>query len=426
MPIVIKQQDFTETADRVLVSVPLNGVKADKADIYANDLYIKINFPPFFYETDLLHAIDPEESEAVVGDGCVKFSMKKVDPKLWGSLNAVNLTPLEVRTRREDAFTRELARVAKQREAKAIKKREEHYRLIQEQITIERAEKERIDEMKAEEKRIAEEGIQQWKKQMAQQKIESSRSTVRELKPDSQADGIMAKLNSEEEVKQPAETNRTDSAIFDASDAIEPVAAPADDLSDDSEDDLDMDEIRAKVRKEMDTKWVHRINQAWEKDSKSRVDTLYDPVSADEKNPFFLKDKGNAFFKTGNLQAAINAYTAALEIEPTLIACLTNRAICHLKLSTYPSCIQDCTLALDLLTTEHDRKMDRDPMKQMPHVPAFNATRVKLLVRRAAAMVKMGEVDKAAKDYEVAVGLDPKNAEVKADWESLMQSVGGR
>ncbi|KAJ3062035.1 hypothetical protein HDU98_002060, partial [Podochytrium sp. JEL0797] len=47
-------------------------------------------------------------------------------------------------------------------------------------------------------------------------------------------------------------------------------------------------------------------------------------------------------------------------------------------------------------------------------VPAFNAARVKLLVRRVAAMVKMGEVDKAAKDYEVAVGLDPKNAEANS------------
>ncbi|KAI9334967.1 hypothetical protein BDR26DRAFT_839678 [Obelidium mucronatum] len=417
MPILIKTEDFTDSSDRLYASVPLNGVKADKADIYANDSYIKINFPPFFYEADLYDKIDPEESEAIVGDGCVKFSMKKVEAKSWSSLRIDGLDVHMIKTRREDAFQRELDRIANQKKQKAIKKREEHYKLIQEQLNVERAEKARVENAKEEEKRIAEESIQQWKQGLSQQ-----------------AHGQI-------------ETIRSDSAIFDASDAITATHICNDD-DEMSDDDLDMELIKAKVRKEMernskpqpresgvinfkftsrgllptstareteDVKWVHRINQAWEKDAKTRSDALYDPVSPDEKNPIFLKEKGNAFFKAGNLHSAVNAFTASLDLDPTLIACVTNRAVCHLKLENYQECINDCSRAMEMISSEQERKMERDPVAGMDALPVYNAAKLKLHVRRAAAYTKAEKLTDAVKDYQCAVVLDPKNELVKTD-----------
>ena len=43
---------------QVIISLPLNGVKSAKADIYSNDLYIKVSFPPFLCEIDLLNPVD--------------------------------------------------------------------------------------------------------------------------------------------------------------------------------------------------------------------------------------------------------------------------------------------------------------------------------------------------------------------------------
>ncbi|KAJ3010107.1 UNVERIFIED_CONTAM: Dynein assembly factor 4, axonemal [Siphonaria sp. JEL0065] len=421
MPILVKTEDFTETQERLFVSVPLNGVKADKADIYANDSYIKINFPPFFYEVDLWNKIDPEDSEAIVGDGCVKFNMKK------------------------------------QKKEKAIKKREEHYKMIQEQLNVERAEKARVENIKSEEKRIAEEGIQQWKSSMSKKKATSSASALENSQHSQKSDGESS------ENLSIGETSRTDSAIFDASEST-PKPETADAVSDsDSElsddDDLDMEAIKAKVRKEMDklkvhskpqpresgvinvkftsrglfptstaretedAKWAHRINQAWEKDAKSRLDDLHDPVSADEKNPIFLKEKGNAFLKAGNLHSAINAYTASLDLDPTLTACVTNRAICHLKLEDYDACIKDCCKAMDMIATEQERNMDRDPMAAMESLPAFNVAKLKLHVRRAAAFSKAGKLNEALKDYQCAVVLDPKNEDVKADMINIQKML---
>ncbi|ORY46957.1 TPR-like protein [Rhizoclosmatium globosum] len=415
MPIVIKAEDFTQTEDRVFISVPLNGVKADKADIYANDSYIKINFAPFFYEADLLHRINTEESEATVGDGCVKFNV--------GLFESSDLSAEEIKARRAEAFQRELDRVEQKKKDKAIKKREDHYKLVQEQLNVERAEKARVENIKLEEKRIAED-------------IGGSSK---------------------------AKTDRSDSAIFDTnideatthestiSTVIKSEEPELDEDEDDDDDDLDMEEIKAKVRKEMDklkgqakpkpresgiinvkmtsrgllptstaretedAKWVHRINQAWEKDSRERADNLYDPVSAEEKNPIFLKDKGNAFFKKGNLHAAINAFTASLELDSQLIPCLTNRAICHLKLENYEACVQDCSKAMDIITTEQERKMERDPMAGMEGIPAYHAMKVKLCARRAAAYIKLNKLEDAMKDYQMAVVMDPKNEALKVD-----------
>jgi len=57
------------------------------------------------------------------------------------------------------------------------------------------------------------------------------------------------------------------------------------------------------------------------------------------------QDKGDGFYNTGNLNAAVNAYTAALEMDGGFIRCLANRAACYLQLGDTASCIADCTKA---------------------------------------------------------------------------------
>jgi tetratricopeptide (TPR) repeat protein len=58
------------------------------------------------------------------------------------------------------------------------------------------------------------------------------------------------------------------------------------------------------------------------------------------------KNKGNDAFKTGNYQAAIECYTAALELCPNECAFYTNRAITYLKMETPELAMNDCQRAL--------------------------------------------------------------------------------
>ncbi|CAM6112673.1 unnamed protein product [Calypogeia fissa] len=75
-----------------------------------------------------------------------------------------------------------------------------------------------------------------------------------------------------------------------------------------------------------------------------------DALDVSERAPLFLQDKGNKFFKSGDYQSAMNAYTDALVQDPSLVISLANRGACKLHLKDYKACVQDCTSALCILT----------------------------------------------------------------------------
>ena len=50
---------------------------------------------------------------------------------------------------------------------------------------------------------------------------------------------------------------------------------------------------------------------------------------------------------SGNVAAAVNAYTAALEMEPGFVRCYANRAACYLQMLHFDACVADCTKVRD-------------------------------------------------------------------------------
>eukprot|EP00899_Mesostigma_viride_P008454 jgi/Mesvir1/1760/Mv14042-RA.1 len=71
-----------------------------------------------------------------------------------------------------------------------------------------------------------------------------------------------------------------------------------------------------------------------------------------ERAPAFLKDKGDDLYKAKNYRGAVNAYSRAIEKDPSLASCYSNRAACYLQLGEAESCELDCTAALALLEEE--------------------------------------------------------------------------
>ncbi|KAK2074376.1 hypothetical protein P8C59_008584 [Phyllachora maydis] len=65
-----------------------------------------------------------------------------------------------------------------------------------------------------------------------------------------------------------------------------------------------------------------------------------------------MKDEGNTEYKAGRWQAAVDKYTAALEIDPsnkgTNSKILQNRALCRLKLKQFDDAVSDCDKAIAL------------------------------------------------------------------------------
>ena len=65
-----------------------------------------------------------------------------------------------------------------------------------------------------------------------------------------------------------------------------------------------------------------------------------------------MKEDGNAAFKAGRYQEAVDTYSQALEVDPTNkntnSKILQNRALCHIRLKNYAPSIADCDKALEL------------------------------------------------------------------------------
>ncbi|RLN48851.1 hypothetical protein BBJ28_00003117 [Nothophytophthora sp. Chile5] len=127
-----------------------------------------------------------------------------------------------------------------------------------------------------------------------------------------------------------------------------------------------------------------------------------------------LKESGDQLFREGKeLDRAIQMYSDSLMLNPLSIACLSNRAACHLMRHAAKECIQDCTQALELLQqdTRNGSKQDQDHGLAFFSVgPAAGSTQrrawvVKTLVRRGAARVSIRDFDQGKFSLESRVAV---------------------
>jgi tetratricopeptide (TPR) repeat protein len=105
------------------------------------------------------------------------------------------------------------------------------------------------------------------------------------------------------------------------------------------------------------------------------------------------KEEGNQFFKDGDCQRAVTAYTEALAFDhfndSFNATVLSNRAAAWMKLSNWKNAVDDCTGSLLL----------------KPDV-------VKVLMRRARARVEMEDFDNALRDLQAAGKVEPNNDDI--------------
>ena len=123
-------------------------------------------------------------------------------------------------------------------------------------------------------------------------------------------------------------------------------------------------------------------------------------------DPLWLKDKGNEFFKMGNFQSAINAFTAAVTLDPNMAPLYSNRAAAHMKMSDFHACAQDCSKAISLLT---------------PPVEDNKRSRLIAYSRRAAALSALEDYESAINDIQQAIALNPDNESLADDLKTLQQ-----
>ena len=79
-----------------------------------------------------------------------------------------------------------------------------------------------------------------------------------------------------------------------------------------------------------------------------------DGLSISEAEPTWLQGKGEECLRNGDYASAVQAYTAALDIDNSLVSALISRSLCFFKLSDWERCISDTSRALNLHSSRCD------------------------------------------------------------------------
>jgi dyslexia susceptibility 1 candidate gene 1 protein len=159
MPIVEKEFESQETESTLYISLPLHTVHASKVDVYSNELYIKINYPPYFFELDLMKTVEMDKTVVTIGEGKIKVEFVKVDQGLW---NQIKYTGPDVKQRRNQAEEEALSKIAIAKEAAKIAKREKERDLVRMQIQVQQDERLRVQSIKDNELKASKLEVEDW------------------------------------------------------------------------------------------------------------------------------------------------------------------------------------------------------------------------------------------------------------------------
>lgn len=108
------------------------------------------------------------------------------------------------------------------------------------------------------------------------------------------------------------------------------------------------------------------------------------------------KDRGNAYFKEGKYEAAIECYSRGMEADSMNVLLPANRAMAFLKLEKFKEAEEDCTKAISL-----------------------DNTYSKAFARRATARVSLGKLKEAKTDFQAVLKLEPGNKQALNELQKL-------
>ncbi|XP_048584128.1 dynein axonemal assembly factor 4 isoform X1 [Nematostella vectensis] len=446
MPLIVKDYEWQQTDVSVRITVPLKGVNPSKADVFSTDEYLKVSYPPYLFEVFLFAPVEDVKGKAAIGNGVVVFSLVKKEAGIWESLQPADAADKEfMQRKREEAIEKAHLRADEEAKKREKGRREQGRYALRQQMKMEEEERQRVADIKEEERRKATEAIENWKE------TQSYRATITCLDSDDDDDDVDDKddgddgknlfdgngndgynketkdintgnskhiPNGHTQDKNGLKTKPTERKIKDIwssqqgqgkknPDKVLPEPRPTGSIQVSFTHQVFKTAARESKAPE-EEEWLKKVAQSGH--AKQTAKDNPDAVDDQEMNPVWLKEKGMAFYKSGNHVAAINAFTAALLLDGSMPALYSNRAACHLHMKQYKECAQDCTSALELLT---------------PPVPANAVSRCKAYVRRGTAAYHSEEYVEALKDYESALKIDPNNESLRADADRIRAIIQG-
>ena len=102
-------------------------------------------------------------------------------------------------------------------------------------------------------------------------------------------------------------------------------------------------------------------------------------IDIEDKDPLWLKDKGDHFYKRQDFYSAVNAYSKSLENDSEFLMARLNRATTFLRVRLFPSCVEECN--------DIETKINALPEKDRVEDGAFYDKMMgRVYLKRAAAL----------------------------------------
>mmetsp|Transcript_10421 Transcript_10421/g.16824 ORF Transcript_10421/g.16824 Transcript_10421/m.16824 type:complete len:782 (-) Transcript_10421:139-2484(-) len=422
MPITPKVE-WSETIEGLSIQVHIKHVQKSKINITASALFLKVNYKPFILDLDLKHPIKYQDVLVRILPKYIEIKCEKAIEGIWKELRATG-TKEDLKNRREKSLAEAEKASEEVRSKRKEEKRELQTKALHTHWKVQDKHKSAIETMKKQEIEKGFKDIENF----AQQMNDKEEGREDEGKAQSPADLFqkgsgqgtsMINNNNNNGQKKTAEPSATkeiwasipysEKAINDANDDSKSSSSNC--LPPVRQTKTIRVSFSKKSRKGMPLRGDHDAELA--KIRRERKDTS-GPL---QEQAVFLKDKGDKFFKNGDYIAGINAYTAAINKDPEMVQCYSNRAGCYLMLfrtavasdnrlmiHQLRSCRSDCSTAIDILNTVKHLELT-DKQRQL--------CLLKCHIKRGQAYSELGDLKDAVADFLVAAQRMKGNKEIE-------------
>ncbi|XP_064932450.1 dynein axonemal assembly factor 4 isoform X2 [Columba livia] len=418
MPVWLREFRWRQSPAAVYLSLPLRGVRVTSANIFCTDRYLKVSVPPFLFEAILYAPIDDTNSTAKIGNGIIFFTLYKKEVAMWDYLTLSNANKEKLQYLRENAVLKSHEKAKEETEAKKVTKQEHKKYTLEATMKLEEAERKRIEDLKEKERLKVMKELELWRKEQKDsekqkrvQKEEELCQEAEQLKEKKKEKMNKAAIPNEGTSETRLKPTKGCGSFSMFSENLKEERLPAPRSAATIKINFTPRVFPTALRESRvaeEEEWLRKQAEA-RRTINADLSELED-LKEEEKNPDWLKDKGNKMFATGNYLAAVNAYNLAVRLNNKLPLLYLNRAACHLKLRNLHKAIEDSSKALELLT---------------PPVPDNENARVKAYVRRGTAFCQLELFTEGLQDYEAALKIDPKNKTIEKDAEKIRHLIQG-
>ena len=340
---------FKESSTSFTVTAKTKGVSKRNCDVFLSDCFLKINAPPYLLAIDLERAVNEERSKATLTQGQVSIYLHKTSPGLWGKLEAEAHDDEERRAlakRRKASVERVHARIEEQRKQRTANREREKREASDRLLELDRKKRQAIEKAKEDELMSARREISQLSQASGATGSETDVARTGRKSVSWRDDAS----ESEESSSSETENEEYGDGASDTGETVE----------DGEEDVIDILPPPRETAPAVEVDFTPTIigNLPAREGREKEIEILrrgVPPVSSDdstsisERHPVFLKDNGDRMLRMGDLKGAVQAYSHALQIDPTHVKCLSNRSVCFMRMGLYDEAKGDCIRAIALI-----------------------------------------------------------------------------